>query len=160
VLFTGHYEHTIDSKHRLAIPSDIRSRWRPEQHGDAWFALPGSGRIIRLYTERDFVQRASDYTQSLTPDPEQAELQVTLFGLARRLEMDASGRIRIPEEMLETVRLGQEVVLVGAGDRLEVRDRAEWRDSKQSRLEEMQRLMARIESRRAGRQAAMDGDKG
>jgi len=153
VLFTGHYEHVIDAKHRLAIPADIRARWRPEEHGGAWCAVPWVGRVIRLYTEADFARRAQAYAQSLTPDPDQAELQATLFGMTARLEMDAAGRIRLPEELLLLTELGSEVALVGAGDWLEIRDRAQWRQSKKQRLEQMPELMARLERKNADRAA-------
>jgi MraZ protein len=150
VLFTGSYEHTIDSKNRLAIPADIRSRWSPEVDGSAWYATPWPGGSIRLYTETMFVHRSADYSSTLTPDPDQAELLTTLFGLARRVEMDSAGRIRLPEETLALVGLGSEVALVGAGDWLDIRDRAAWRESTRSRLEGLPGLMKRLEEKRRG----------
>ncbi len=151
MLFTGQYEHAIDAKHRLAIPADIRSRWQALEHGGAWYALPWVGRTIRLYTERDFVDRAKDRRLGLTPDQDEAELQATLFGLSARLEMDTAGRIRLPEDMLDLVGLASDVTLVGAGEWLEIRDRAAWRESRRSRLEKLPELMARIESKESRR---------
>jgi len=150
VLFTGHYEHTIDAKHRLAIPADIRGRWSTASDGAAFFAVPWVGGIIRLYTETDFHQRAGAAPLTLTPDEDEAELQATLFGLSRRLELDAAGRVRIPEDLLELTGLGADVVLVGAGDRLEIRDRAAWSASKAERLAKLPELMRRISARRSG----------
>jgi len=141
VLFTGHYEHLIDAKNRLAIPADIRSRWKAEECGGAWFAIPWPGGIIRLYTEVDFNHRAADYSSSLTPSKNQAELQATLFGLTQRLEPDAAGRIRIPEEHLALTGLPREVTLVGAGEWLEIRNRATWRASIKERLEQLPKLL-------------------
>jgi MraZ protein len=148
VLFTGQFEHTIDAKNRLAIPAEIRSRWEPTRHGTTWFAVPWTGGVIRLYPETGFHARAGAGELTLTPDEDEAELQATLFGLARQLDVDGSGRIRLPEEMLELTGLPTEVVLVGAGDRLEVRDRGEWRASKAARLAQLPELMRRISSKR------------
>jgi len=148
VLFTSQYEHSIDAKHRLAIPSDIRNRWRVESEGTAWFAVPWPGGLIRLYPERAFEARASSGELTLTPDEDEAELQATLFGLSARIEMDSAGRIRLPEEMLTLVGLGSEVVLVGAGDRLEIRDRSEWGKTRGDRLAQLPELMARISARK------------
>ncbi len=148
MLFTGHYEHTIDAKHRLAIPADIRGRWNAVSDGTAFFAVPWVGGIIRLYTETDFHQRAGAAPLTLTPDEDEAELQATLFGLSRRLDLDAAGRVRLPEDMLALTGLGAEVVLVGAGDRLEIRDRAAWAASKADRLNKLPELMRRISARR------------
>lgn len=148
MLFTHSYEHTIDAKQRLAIPATVRDRWKVEEDGEAWYALPWIGGVIRLYTEKDFTNRARSGFLSLTPDEDEAELQATLFGLSARLEMDSVGRIRLPEEMLSITSLGPEVVLVGCGDRLEIRDRKSWNDSKKTRLEQIPELMARISAKK------------
>lgn len=156
MLFTGSYEHTIDSKSRLAIPADIRSRWSPEVDGTAWYAVPWIGGAIRLYTEAMFTERSRRYSSSLTPDPDQAELLTTLFGLARRVEMDTAGRIRLPEETVSLTGLAPEVALVGAGDWIEIRDRSAWRESMKARLEALPELMARLERKRSA-DARRDG---
>lgn len=150
MLFTGSYEHTIDSKNRLAIPAEIRSQWRPEVDGQAWYALPWTGGQIRLYTEATFVDRSSRYSSSLTPDPDRAEMLTTLFGLARRVEMDSAGRVRLPDETLSLTGLSGEVALVGSGEWLTVRDRAAWKASMRSRMEELQALMVRVEQKERG----------
>jgi len=150
VLFTGTFEHTIDAKSRLAIPADIRSRWDPTKDGAAWYAVPWDKGLIRLYTEVDFQKRAEAVELTLTPDEDEAELQATLFGLSARIEPDAAGRIRLPEEMLRFTGLPAEVVLVGARDRLEIRDRSEWKASTEDRLSQMKDLVNRISAKKRG----------
>lgn len=149
MLFYGEYEHTIDAKGRLAIPARIRKRWNPDADGDAWFAVPWRTGLIRLYTDRMFHELAVSKEPTLTPDEDEAEIEATLFGLCTRLEMDSAGRILLPEEMLARTSLGPEVVLIGARDRLEIRDRAEWRKSKPSRMEQMPESLRRARARRA-----------
>lgn len=148
MLLTGEYEHTIDAKHRLAIPAEVRARWRPEEDGSAWYAVAIRPGLIRLYTERSFVDRAASQPLTLAPEEDEAELQAAFFGSTARLELDSAGRVRLPEVMLEIVGLPAEVVLVGAGDRLEVRDRAEWRSSRRARLAQLPELMRRISARK------------
>ena len=148
--FFGNYEHRIDTKNRLAIPAEIRNRWRTEEDGAAFFAIPWRDGLIRLYSEVTFFNRTStvESEPTLTPNEDEAELQATLFGLSARLEWDSVGRIRLPEEMLELVGLDSDVVLVGCGDRLEVRDKSSWRDDRKQRLAALSDQMARIEARR------------
>lgn len=151
VLFTGQYEHTIDAKQRLAIPAPLRSRWRPDRDGSAWYAVPWlpSG-ALRLYTETSFEQMAQERPRSLTPVADQADLDATFFGLTERIEMDAAGRVRLPEPLLRLLGLGTDVVVVGAGDKLEIRDRGRWRESEQARLAALPGLVSRIEARPKG----------
>jgi len=146
LLFTGQYEHTIDAKRRLAIPSGIRSRWDERVDGGAWYAVPWPGGLIRLYTESDFERLSSERETSLTPDEGAAELEAILYGMSSRLETDAAGRIRFPEEMLSLTQLDGEVVLVGAGDRLEIRDRKAWRKGQAERLAKLPALIARAKN--------------
>lgn len=148
MLLTGQYEHVIDAKQRLAIPAEIRSQWRPEADGGAWYAVPWPNDTIRLYTETRFKTLAEGRSQTLTPDEDEAELQATLFGLSRRLEMDAAGRIRFPEDMLAMTHLSGDVTLVGSGDRLEVHDRNAWRSRLADRLKSLPDLIKRNADRR------------
>lgn len=150
MIFTGHYEHAIDDKGRLAIPAEFRSRWDTARDGAAWQAVPWVGGIVRLYTERAFQDRANLGDGTLLPDEDEAEVQATLFGLSKRIEPDSAGRIRIPDDMLSMVGLGRNVVLVGAGDRLEVRDRDAWIASKSERLAQLPELMRRISAKKHG----------
>jgi MraZ protein len=149
-LFTGTYEHTIDAKSRLAIPANIRSQWDPTKDGVAWYAVPWDKGLIRLYTESDFQKRAEAAELTLTPDEDEAELQATLFGLSARIEPDAAGRIRLPEDMLRFTGLSTEVVLVGARDRLEIRDRTEWKATENDRFAQMKGLVNRISAKKRG----------
>ena len=148
MLLIGQFEHTIDAKGRLAIPAEIRARWIAERDGGAWFAVPWSGGRIRLYTETEFNKRATAALGTgLTPSEELAELQSVLFGLSARIETDSVGRARIPDSMLAAAGLGKEVVLVGCGDRLEIRDRAGWKDGDEARLNSLPELLRKLEQR-------------
>jgi len=150
VLFTGQYEHVIDAKNRLAIPAEVRSRWQTKRDGEAWYAMPWPGNVLRLYSENRFEALAADMSLTLTPEEDEAALQVNLFGMARRLEMDSAGRIRLPDEVLTLSGLAGEVVLVGAGDRLEVHDRNTWREGMKDRLARLPELIARSAAKKRG----------
>ncbi len=145
MLFTGQFEHTIDAKNRLAVPSGIRSNWSEKMHGTAWYATPVKPGLIWLYAEKAFEERAAMLPKTFTPGEDESEWQASFFGLSERLEMDSAGRVRFPDGMLEDAELGKEVMIVGAGDRLEIRDRASWKASlaeRRKNLAEMNNRMA------------------
>lgn len=149
MLFTGASDHTIDSKLRLAIPARFRNQLHPNRDGLAWMSVPWPGGVIRLYTERQFERLASQRGMSLTPGEDDAELETNLFGFAERLEADAQGRVTIPKVHMELAPLpSTDVVIVGAGSRLEVRDRGEWQAARSERFAKLSALVARIEARR------------
>ena len=149
MLFTGHSDHTIDAKLRLAIPAKYRNQLDPQKDGAAWFCVPWPGGILRLYTERQFEALASRGDETLTPGEDEADLEAQLFGFAERLETDGQGRIAIPKGHLDLAKLASsEVVIVGAKNRLEVRDRGAWQVGQAERFAKLPSLVARIEAKR------------
>lgn len=150
MLFTGHSEHTIDSKLRLAIPAKYRSLLDPKRDGPAWYSVPYPDGVIRLYTSARFERLAELAPESLTPGEDEAELEAALFGAAERLEMDSAGRITVPRHHLTLSGVsGPDVVIIGVRNRLEVRDRARWLAGQQERFARLPTLVARIEAKRA-----------
>lgn len=153
MLFTGHSENTIDAKYRLAIPAKYRGRLDESRDGAGWYSVPYPGGVIRLYTQARFETLAEDDPHKLTPDEDEADLEAGFFGMAELLEMDAEGRITLPKLHLDLAALtSREVVIVGARNRLEVRDRAMWLAGQAERFARLPALVSRIEAKRAGRE--------
>lgn len=143
MLFTGDYEHTIDSKQRLAIPADVRSRMSPEIHGEAFYIVPGANGTLWLWPEKTFERMASAMEHSLLPGEEMMEFEELLFPQSRRLDIDKAGRVRIPENMLSEYGLGQTVVILGMKDHLELRDPQAWRAQREQTIAKRKEIMVR-----------------
>ena len=151
--FTGQAEAIIDAKQRLAIPAKFRSRWSPETDGETWYCVPWpQDGVLRLYTERQFesMPLAQGVTSSLTPDQNLADLQVAIYGNAEQLNVDANNRIRLQAWQLELVAMPKEVMVIGAGDRLEIRSKEQWRREMQQRFNDLRRLVDRRENGTSG----------
>lgn len=132
MVFTGSYDHTIDAKHRLAIPSDIRAQIRRQDddrqdRSTHLYVTLGEDQALCLYTEEEFERRARQLDDSDRGPDEVLAYERLFYSLARRVELDKNGRIRLPENLLEIAGLGNEVALLGVKDHLEVRDRTAWR---------------------------------
>ncbi len=147
MLFTGLSNHSIDAKFRLAVPAKYRNQWDAARDGAAWYCLPWPTGHLRLYTENRFRALAEQREQTLTPGSDEAELEKVIFGFAERVEPDAAGRIAIPRHHLEMTGLGTEVVVVGAGVRLEVHDRAKWEQQKDDLFKRLPDLIAAVQAR-------------
>ena len=143
VLFTGEYEHTIDAKHRVAIPSEIRSRLDPSRHGDAFYLAPGTDSSLWLWPERTFEKLASTSEQSLLPDEDLAEFEELLYSQSAWVEPDKSGRIRIPERLLTLAGLESNVVILGVKDHLELRDPVAWSRRRDEKLAKQSEIVMR-----------------
>jgi len=141
LVFVGTYEHAIDAKNRLAIPAEIRA-----QLGQADSSVPqpqvflyvtlGEDGAMCLYTEQGFEQRAAELDHSSLEAQELLEYERLMFSLARRVELDRQGRVRLPENLIAMAGLKTEVVLLGVKDHLEIRDRSAWQDHVRKMLAE------------------------
>lgn len=127
MLYVGYSELVIDAKARLAVPARYRAQWDPTADGKHWVLVPWERGLLRLYTEVGFSQLVAQMKSSLTPSPERARLQAALFGFAEAVEMDGAGRIVIPKHQLERTGLSGEVVMIGSGDRFEIRAKGAWK---------------------------------
>jgi MraZ protein len=150
VPFTGQAQVNIDAKQRLAIPAKFRNRWDPDRDGSTWFCIPwpqtGS---LRLYTQsmHNELFTAGRRDPSLTPNEDQAELDVILHSVTEQVDVDANNRIRLPAWQIEHLGLPREVIVLGAGDRLEIRSRDDWQDQFNDRLAKMSDLAALLAKR-------------
>ena len=137
--FTGNYEHAIDAKHRIAIPSDIRRKLQRELDGREFergarpsdqpivlYAVLSGTETIALYTEAGFEKIADDLRNSTGDIDELLDYEETFFALSQAIELDKAGRARLPDHLLERTGLSGEVSLYGAGDHLKIRDKVAW----------------------------------
>lgn len=134
MVFTGTYEHAIDAKRRLAIPSEVRrtvQRALGLGEGDSavFYCVLGGPDMLCLYTEPGY-HRLFEKLQEAQQDRDPAELlgfEDLFFSQSHRIEMDSAGRVRLPELLLEHTGLSGDVAITGAGDHLKVRDKIAWR---------------------------------
>lgn len=135
MVITDRFDHVIDDKGRLAIPSQIRNAMDPNADGTSFYLVP-EGRYLQLIPEKLFEQLAKQAAAGLHLAPEVAKVRRFIFSNASKLEPDKQGRVIIPERYLVAegkardpfteATLGREVTLVGANDRLELWNRADF----------------------------------
>ena len=117
--------HSFDLKHRMPVPADLRGQL--ERAGEvALFAAPGPNGHIWLWPESTFERLASLLTESLVPEEDQLSFEEFLFSQSRRLQIDGSGRIRLPESLLSRTKIVRNVVVIGVRDHLELREPEDW----------------------------------
>lgn len=153
MVFTGTYEHAIDAKNRVAIPAEIRTLVQARRSDTAvLYVTLGEGNALCLYTEAGFEARAAELLGSDGDKDQVLMYERVWFSLARRVELDSAGRVRLPESLLKRAGLKAEVVLLGVNDHLEIRDRTAWYAYLQQALAEQPSLL--MNPRRVGSAAA------
>jgi len=128
MLFTGTYEHSIDSKNRLSIPIDIRMELDRERDGTYLVVTLGQHpKTLRLYTERRFRELCSQLPTGLLLHDVEYNHNALFFGLAKFLDFDKQGRVLLPDYLLDLTGIRGEVVLAGCGDHLVIWKKEDYR---------------------------------
>ena len=126
MVFRGNFEHSLDAKHRLTIPAKYRAAFAngvvlaksPETQ-------PGTPRTVAIWPTEAFERYTNRVLEGKNPiSPEARELSRILFGNSHDTELDSANRVMFPADMLRFAGLDKELVLTGAGECLEVWDRA------------------------------------
>jgi MraZ protein len=123
-MFLGQYQHSLDLKGRLTIPS----RFRELLVTDGAYITQGFDNNLMLLTETFFSQVSDRVRRMSLTEPNARLLKRLIFSSAERVEVDKAGRILIPDFLRKAAGLDGEAVVVGAGDYIEVWNPAKWEE--------------------------------
>ncbi len=121
--FHGTFEHTLDAKHRLTVPS----KYRTALSGTV-FLVKDVDRCISVYHEDTYSAMTRSALAGLNEmSPQARELRRFFHANATDVELDSAGRVMLPPSHLEHAGIDRQVVIIGAGDSLELWDRETWK---------------------------------
>lgn len=115
MMFMGEYNHTIDAKGRLIVPSKFR-----EALGDTFVVTKGLDGCLFVYDNEEW-QVFEEKLKSLPITNKEAR-QFARFFLAgaAEVEVDKQGRILVPNILREFAQISKDVVLIGVASRIEI----------------------------------------
>lgn len=120
--FIGEFEHNVDNKNRVILPSQIRDRL---DDNDELILTTGIDVCLNLFPKglwREFV--SSEDLQGLDSDPRR--LRRKLAAKARDVSVDSQGRIVIPKNLKEDAGITDSVIVVGNIDHVEFWSPGKW----------------------------------
>jgi MraZ protein len=124
MLLTGTYPRTLDDKKRMALPKRVRELL---QEPTTLFVTPGPDQSLRVYTEAA-LQRLAEKLEQTPAKPETRVFERLHFAQTEAIDVDRSGRVLIPDRLLQFAGLKHEVVLIGVRDHLELWDAERWQN--------------------------------
>jgi MraZ protein len=127
-MFRGLFLHTIDAKGRVSIPAGIRMELqRRSQLAPTLTIRPDH---LVLFAHEDFDAFAQRLLSVDVLNPRGQELARFFLGHSEEAALDAQGRILIPAHMREHAKLDKDVVILGAGNCIEIWDRRRHEEGK------------------------------
>ncbi len=138
--FRGTFDHTLDAKNRVTVPS----KFRAELEG-AVVVARGLERCVSLWTPAGYERFTQDYLSELHPRSLGGrQFRRILSANAFETELDSAGRVMLPATLVQYAGLSRDVVVVGAEESLEVWDRAAWVAYDEELTPQIPELLARI----------------
>ena len=121
IMLIGEYEYKMDAKKRLPMPARLR-----EQLGLRVVGTRGLEGCLFVYPTSTWSEVAQKLMQA--PQGQAASRRFTrlLLSGASEMDLDGLGRILIPENLKSYAELEKNVMVVGAGNRLEIWSKEKW----------------------------------
>jgi len=125
-VFMGAARHSLDESHRVTVPS----RWRYEGLRELFAIRDPRKPFLILMPVEELEKIAEDVERADDVEPAVRRGFVRqLFSRARGCNLDRQGRLVLPAEMCAELGFESEVVLAGAGARIEVWAPSRWDDN-------------------------------
>lgn len=122
LMFLGQYDHTIDEKGRMTIPSGYRDLL----DGSA-FVTRGFEQNLMVLPPEKFAKLAESISEASMTAADGRDFRRWIFSSAFRAEVDKAGRILIPQILRTFAGLEDEAVVVGNGTYFEIWSADLWR---------------------------------
>lgn len=123
--FLGTFNHTLDAKGRVSVPARFRDILKNFYRSMEVVLIKRDGSItVFPYDEWEkFVEKTQALAQTSRKN---RDYQRRLFANASEVEIDKSGRIKISDSLIKSLKIDKELVLVGVQNRFEIWDKTEW----------------------------------
>ena len=120
-MLIGEYEHTIDAKGRLSMPSKLR-----RDMGEAFIVTKGLDGCLFAFSSEEW-KNFETKLKALPLSDKNARNFVRFFlAGATECELDKQGRFLIPSNLRDAAGLQKEAVIIGVGTRLEIWNKETW----------------------------------
>ncbi|WP_238884782.1 division/cell wall cluster transcriptional repressor MraZ [Clostridium sp. YIM B02551] len=120
-MFIGEYQHGLDSKNRMIMPSKLR-----EELGNKFILTKGLDGCLYAYPMSEW-KILEEKLKSLPLTNKDARAFVRFFFAgACEVELDKQGRGLIPQNLIEYANIEKEIVSIGVLTRIEIWSKEKW----------------------------------
>ncbi len=126
-MFYGEYEHSIDRKGRLIIPSKFREVFK-ENYVERFFVTRGLDTCLFVFAEDEWRKQESRFRALPVTSQEARNFNRIYFSGACEVTCDRQGRILVPQYLKDFAKIKSDVMIVGVSNRMEIWSKDMWAD--------------------------------
>lgn len=121
-MFIGKFYHSLEEKGRISLPKRFR------QESDSWIVTRGLDGGLFIFKEEDFEKEIAKFESRTFTKKNNRDFIRLMTNEAQAIQPDKTGRVQLPEYLIEFAKLKKSIVIVGSLSRLEVWDRDLYHD--------------------------------
>jgi len=130
-MFLGEYQHTLDPKGRVILPSAFR-----ESLKEGLVMTVGLDHCVAVHPVVDWQPYVQNLRDLRSTDRRERAFVRMLLSAAHPETPDRQGRVTIPPRLRDYAKLGREVTVVGQDSRVEIWDAAAWQTYRDAAMED------------------------
>lgn len=120
-MFLGEYQHALDVKGRVILPSKFRARL-----DEGCVLTKGQDHCLAVYPREVWDRKVAALSEARLTNSQVRNFSRFIFAGASDDGPDKQGRLFIPEPLRRFAGLDREVAVIGAGTHVEIWDRQAW----------------------------------
>ena len=120
-MFRGNHPTRVDEKGRLKIPAEFK-RLIDEKYGAQFYITSRDGKVAEVYPFEEWQRLEEKFSRLSNFNPAKKNFLKRTNYYGQQVEMDAQGRLLLPQLLREAADLKAEVAVMGSLTYLEVRN--------------------------------------
>lgn len=120
-MLIGEYRHTMDDKNRLSLPAKFR-----KELGKKIIMTRGLDRCLFVYPVAEWKKFSEQLASLSIGSAEGRGFSRAVIGGAMEVDLDASGRVLVPDHLKSYATLSAKVVVAGIHNRVELWNEEAW----------------------------------
>jgi MraZ protein len=124
-MFRGSHITRVDDKGRLKLPAEFK-RQIDEEYGGQFYVTSADGETAEIHPMREWEEYEKKLAAVPRSSPAKQKLLQWLNYFGQTVEMDAQGRVLLPQLVRDKLNLMAEVVVAGSEKHLRVTNREKY----------------------------------
>jgi len=126
-MFYGEYQHSIDRKGRLILPSKFREAAKAN-FIEKFFITKGLDKCLFMFAEDEWKTQEQKFKAMPFTKQEVRKFNRIYFSGAVDVIPDKQGRILVPQYLKEFAGIKRDVVIIGVSNRIEIWSKDIWNE--------------------------------
>jgi len=126
-MFYGEYEHSLDTKGRIIVPSKFREVAKAH-YIEHFYITRGLDKCLFMFGEEEWKNQEMKFKNISFTKRESRSFNRLFFSGTSEIEIDKQGRILLPKYLKDYADIKRDAVIIGVSNRIEIWSKELWRD--------------------------------